>query len=149
MATPFEGLSPDQVAQYQRDGFLTIPGWFNSDTIGRLRTAASRILDECDPSIVSVFSTDEKHHLARDTYFLESGDKVRCFFEEHAFNPDGSLKKSKQLSINKAGHDLHTKISEFKDVSLCPETAAICRSLGYIHPLVVQVQFRKDAARSA
>jgi len=55
---------------------------------------------------VSVFTTREQARTA-DSYFLGSADKIRCFFEEEAFAPDGSLKQDKALSINKIGHALH------------------------------------------
>ena len=38
---------------------------------------------------------------------LTSGDKIRFFFEENAFNADGTLKYEKEKSINKIGHALH------------------------------------------
>ena len=60
-----------------------------------------------DPAeAISIFSTHEQSRLT-DDYFLESGDKIRFFFEENAFLPDGSLRQSKEKSINKIGHALH------------------------------------------
>ena len=53
-----------------------------------------------------MFTTHEQTRTS-DDYFLESGDKVRFFFEEDAFLPDGSLKQAKELSINKIGHAMH------------------------------------------
>ena len=41
---------------------------------------------------------------ANDTYFLDSGDKIRFFFESDAFNKDGKLTYRKEDSLNKIGN---------------------------------------------
>lgn len=46
---------------------------------------------------------DDSKHVG-DDYFLTSGDKIRFFFEEDAFGPDGELKYDKEKAINKIGH---------------------------------------------
>ena len=64
------------------------------------------MVQEFDPARSFRSSTHEQNRLA-DDYFLTSGDKIRFFFEENAFNPDGTLKYEKEKSINKIGHALH------------------------------------------
>ena len=67
---------------------------------------------------------------------------MRCFFEERAFKPDGSLVAPKEKCINKVGHNLHVLVPEFKAVSLDdPRVAGVCRSLGMRHPLVAQSMY--------
>lgn len=41
-----------------------------------------------------------KKHVG-DDYFLESGDKIRFFFEPAAFGQDGKLNRPKELAVNK------------------------------------------------
>lgn len=41
---------------------------------------------------------------ARDVYFMESGDKIRYFFEEGALNDKCELVVDKHRSLNKIGH---------------------------------------------
>ena len=40
----------------------------------------------------------------KDDYFLNSGDCIRYFFEEHALGPDGQLVVPKSRALNKIGH---------------------------------------------
>ncbi len=93
--------------RFLQDGYLVLPGFKSADEIARVRQRAAEIVDAFVPSgSVSIFTTTEQARTA-DSYFLGSADKIRCFFEEEAFAPDGSLKQDKALSINKIGHALH------------------------------------------
>ncbi|KAF3281954.1 hypothetical protein TWF970_001904 [Orbilia oligospora] len=85
------------------------------------------------------FSTGEKgnKHVG-DQYFLESGDKVRFFFEEDAFDSTGSLTRPKEKSINKIGHGLHTEDAAFCAMTLTPQNLSIALSLGFKDPRVLQ-----------
>src|SRR5262245_59129003 len=96
-------MNPTQIAQYQRDGFLVLKDFVSHEACGRLRARAETLVSEFDPEgIVSIFSTREQTRTS-DDYFLGSGDKIRFFFEENAFNPDGRLRQAKEKSINKIG----------------------------------------------
>ncbi|MFN2459724.1 MAG: hypothetical protein ABR591_03390 [Candidatus Velthaea sp.] len=53
----------------------------------------------------AVFST--RADSGRDEYFWQSGNTVRCFFEEDAFDEPGRLRVPKDRAINKIGHAMH------------------------------------------
>jgi phytanoyl-CoA hydroxylase len=106
-----------------------------------LRERAAKLVAEFDPSGVrSIFSTNEQTRTS-DDYFLASGDRISFFFEEHAFRADGSLRQSKEHSINKIGHALHDLDAAFNQFSRSTELAALVSDLGYKQPLLLQSMY--------
>ncbi len=118
-----------------------IKNFASHEECARLRQRAEELVADFDPQgVVSIFSTREQTR-ASDDYFLDSGDKIRFFFEEDAFASDGSLKQSKERSINKIGHALHDLDPVFDGFSRKPELAAIAAGLGYTEPLLLQSMY--------
>jgi phytanoyl-CoA hydroxylase len=135
------GLSALQLASYERDGFLVIEDFAGREECERLKRRAEELVRDFDPQDrASIFSTREQTR-SSDDYFLDSGDKVRFFFEEDAFAPDGGLRYSMERSINKIGHALHDLDPVFDAFSRKPELAAICADLGYVEPLLLQSMY--------
>ena len=107
----------------------------------RLRTRAEELVTDFDPQgAVSIFSTHEQTRTS-DDYFLTSGDKIRFFFEENAFDAEGDLRQSKERSINKIGHALHDLDPAFDRFSRTPELAQLVSDLGVIDPLLIQSMY--------
>ena len=131
-------LTSEQHAQYDRDGFLVMSDFADVASCDALRTRAEELVHDFDPSgIVSIFSTREQNRRS-DDYFLNSGDKIRCFFEEDAFLPDGTLKQSKEQSINKIGHALHDFDPVFNEFSRRPAIEELVADLAIERPLLLQ-----------
>ena len=99
-------LTESQLTEFQKNGFLEVPGFLSLNEVRALREQAEVMVNESDLSEASRFSTEE-HALTSELFFIESGDKIRCFFEEDAFDQQGNLKQDKLKSINKIGHALH------------------------------------------
>jgi phytanoyl-CoA hydroxylase len=131
-------INPKQLAQYGSDGYLVLEGFLDVGSCDRLRARAEELVHDIDPSgIVSIFSTHEQNRLS-DDYFLTSGDKIRFFFEEDALEPDGTLKQSKDQSINKIGHALHDLDPVFSEFSRAPDIRQLVADLDIAHPLLLQ-----------
>ena len=72
---------------------------------------------------------------------MGSADKVRCFFEEAAFDASGRLRQEKALSINKIGHALHDLDPVFDGFSRAGALAALARELGLEQPRIWQSMY--------
>ncbi len=134
-------LTGEQVEGFDRDGFLVVEGFADPAACERLRARASELVAAFDPGEVrSVFSTLDPQQ-SRDDYFLDSGDKVRCFFEEEAFDEAGELRQPKDLSINKIGHAMHDLDAVFAGFSRSPELAAVAADIGMADPRLLQSMY--------
>jgi phytanoyl-CoA hydroxylase len=132
-------LTDAQREQYQRDGYLVLPGFKRSGEVAALRERAAQIVDAFDPAESrSVFTTREQR---ADDWFLGSANTVRCFFEEEAFDEHGQLRQAKALSINKIGHAMHDLDPVFDRFTRDPKLAAVARGLGLEQPQVWQSMY--------
>lgn len=134
-------LSADQISAYERDGFLVLPDFVSTAACAALRERATTILRDFDPDAHrSVFTTNEQTRHA-DAEFMASASTIHCFFEEEAFDDDGSLKQSKELSINKIGHALHDLDPIFEEFSYSPKLAAVAADIGLADALALQSMY--------
>ena len=133
-------LSAAQVAAYERDGFLVVPDAIPHAACDALIARAEQIVDDFDPSTVSIFSTKEQTRTS-DEHFLASAGGITCFFEEEAFGPDGELVHGKAGSINKIGHALHDLDPTFDAFSRQPAIAEAAAAIGIAEPKLLQSMY--------
>ena len=134
-------LSSQEIAQYRETGFLVLEGFAGQSACDELRARAEEMVHEFDPrEVMSIFSTHEQNRLT-DDYFLTSGDKIRFFFEENAFNENGTLKYEKEKSINKIGHALHDLDPVFDRFSRDPKVKQLATALGFEDALLLQSMY--------
>ncbi len=127
-------LSAEQVAAYDRDGFLVLPGVVDIRACDALVARAAEIAAAAPPDR-SVFTTVEQERVS-DERFLASGPRVTCFNE-----PDG-------VTLAKIGHALHDLDPTFAAFSRQPAFAEVVADIGMVEPLLMQSMYLCKAARS-
>ncbi|HEU4872603.1 MAG TPA: phytanoyl-CoA dioxygenase family protein [Pyrinomonadaceae bacterium] len=134
-------ISEQQIAQYRDTGFLVLKDFASESDCDSLRARAQEMVHEFDPAqVVSIFTTRQQNRIA-DEYFLTSGDKIRFFFEENAFNEDGTLRYEKEKSINKIGHALHDLDPVFDRFSRSRNVKELAAAIGFEDSLLLQSMY--------
>ena len=142
-------LSPAQVAQFRRDGFLVLPGFVDSGRCLELRQRAMELARKHVPSPekATIFTADGQALHASDEYFLTSGEAIRCFFEKDAFDARGRLRADAHLCLNKLGHAMHDLDPVFGSFSRTAELSALASDIGMQEPLLLQSMYIFKQAR--
>ena len=134
-------FNDEMLSFWNEEGFLVIEQFYNSPECDNLRNRAKELINDFEHSSVrSIFDTNDQKH-AEDAYFLESGDKIRFFFEKGAFDENGNLYNSIDLVINKIGHALHDLDPDFYNFSHRKELDDISKSIGIKSPKLLQSMY--------
>lgn len=117
---------------FARDGFAVVPEFLDPAQCGALIARAEALAEKLAPgSPRSVFTTVEQARTS-DEWFLGSGGRVRCFFEE------GAGEVAAARAINKIGHALHDLDPVYAAASYDPRLVGLARACGLIDPLAIQ-----------
>lgn len=140
-APPGGQLTDEMLDAYRRAGVLVLRNFVTVEACEALQQQANKLVAAFDPAEVrSVFSTTKQTQLD-DRYFIDSGDKIRFFLEDDAFDDNGELRQTKEHSLNKMGHAMHDLDPAFNQFSRTPELAEVARRIGFADPLVLQSMY--------
>ena len=129
------------VEAYRAAGVLILRNFVARDECLKLQGRAQELVAAFDPAVVrSIFSTTRQTQLD-DDYFIGSGDKIRFFLENDAFDDAGNLKQAKEHSLNKMGHAMHDLDPVFDAFSRTPDLAEVARCIGFDDPVILQSMY--------
>ena len=139
---PPAGRLGDAMLEAFRDvGVIVLRDFVSQEACDALRRRALELVEAFDPATVrSVFTTTDEPQLD-DDYFIESGDKIRFFLEDNAFDEHGELREAKEHSLNKMGHAMHDLDPVFDAFSRTPELAEVARRIGFADPVILQSMY--------
>lgn len=127
--------------QFQRDGFLVLENFLSPHEIEQLRQEGEALTQNLPPEKErAVFSTTSAQQ-HKDSYFLESADRVSLFFEADALDSTGKLQVQATNALNKVGHALHKLNPTFQKATFSNKVKEVCRRLGMVKPVVVQSMY--------
>lgn len=130
-------LTEQALSDFHQQGFLVLPDIVSQVERQALIQDAYRIIEEADLTLSSRFSTTDRAQISH-RFFLDSAERVSCFFEEAAFDDQGQLRQARAQSINKMGHALHDLEPEFRAFASRPDLAQIAVDLGLAEPHLYQ-----------
>jgi phytanoyl-CoA hydroxylase len=134
-------LDDDMLAAFDAAGVLALHDFVSVAECERLREHTLKLVQRFDPAeAATVFSTTSNSQYD-DSYFIESGDKIRFFLESDAFDENGALRQSREHSLNKMGHAMHDLDPVFDDFSRRPELAEIAQRIGLADPAIIQSMY--------
>ena len=134
-------LSTNQKSQFQTQGYTVIPNALSPEQCSQLKTRAAEIVANWEEDSQNPIFTTKDNDRTGDNYFLNSAEKISCFYEEAAFNENGKLIQDRAESINKIGHALHELDPVFSEISHLPILGEIAADLGITQPEIRQSMY--------
>jgi len=134
-------MNDEMLNFWNENGYLIIENFKTEEECDSLIQRSKELIEEQDFfNQKSVFDTVSQSH-NDDSYFLDSGDKIRFFFEEKAILDDKNIKNNKHYIVNKIGHALHDLDEKFIKFSKNEDLDQIAKAIGFEDPQLLQSMY--------
>lgn len=130
-------MANEIIDRFDRDGYMVFEDFYSPEEIDEMLKAGRDFPFQAPKEDRCTFQTETRNQ----KYFLESGDKIRFFFESGALGPNNELLVPEQYSLNKVGHSLHKDHPVFRKYTFDNRIRELCWQLGFQKPAVAQSMY--------
>jgi len=130
-------LNREQVNAFKSNGFLVLPDFVPPSECSALLDYSRGLAAQLAWEVQRMDFLPVLDSPVHEDYFLNSGDKIRVFFERDRLGSADSSEPAWR-GVDKIGHALHDLDPMFDEFSRDPRLARICRQLGMTDPLLLQ-----------
>lgn len=127
-------------AQFERDGYLKLERFFSSSECDALRKRMDELICANEDASRTEFCTDRAMH-TDDLHLLDSGDKIRFFYEKNFEHHKSQLALERPRLLNKVGHALHDLDPVFSAFSRHPKLKHLAQVLGMPRAALLQSMY--------
>lgn len=129
--------------QYNAKGYVVLEDFISPEEVEELKAAGAKLCQDAaeDDARVVFASVNRNMKMYQDRYFIDSGDKVRYFYEKDALDENNQLKVPQEISLNKVGHALHTEVPAFQKISFSERVKEACWQLNMEKPAIPQSMY--------
>jgi len=146
-------LSKEQLEKFDKDGFLVIENFLNSDQCTLAYQEAGKIIEkfidsedlEQIPSFPFVSKSEMPSKFESD-YFEQSASDIKLFLNKKEFTAESHQDTQAKAKVirkraNRIGHALHARNPVFRDIVFSQEVKDVVKSLEFHKPIVCQSMF--------
>lgn len=129
--------------QFTENGYVVLEDFITPEEVAALKEAGNKLCQDAaaDDARIVFASVNNNMNMYQDRYFLDSGDKVRYFYEKGALDEQNNLTVPQEIALNKVGHALHSEIPAFSSISFSDRVREACWQLQMKKPAIPQSMY--------
>jgi len=133
-------VTNDKRDLYHDQGYVKLDHFFTESECDALRIRMLELIATKEDGSSTEFTTERDKHTS-DVYFLDSGDKIRFFYEKDSARHRHELSVGRSRLLNKVGHALHDLDPVFSRFSRMDKLKQLSLDLGMQRALLLQSMY--------